>query len=47
MGSITKANSGEVSCLDAKSRQLYEDYQLIQYDILQGKQYSLQTDLFG
>jgi phosphoglycerol transferase MdoB-like AlkP superfamily enzyme len=36
----------EVS-LDAKSRELYEDYQLIQYDILQGKQYSLQTDLFG
>ncbi len=33
--------------LDAKSRQLYEDYQMIQYDILQGKQYSLQTDLFG
>jgi phosphoglycerol transferase MdoB-like AlkP superfamily enzyme len=33
--------------LDAESKELYEAYQLIQYDILQGKQYSLQTDLFG
>lgn len=30
-----------------QARELYKEYTLIQYDILQGKQYSLATDFFG
>ncbi len=36
----------EVDSTEA-TKQLYKDYQLIQYDVLQGKQYSLATDFFG
>lgn len=35
----------EVS-LSGNAKTYYQDYQMMQYDILQGKQYSLQTDFF-
>jgi hypothetical protein len=32
--------------LDQKAQELYNDYQLIQYDIVQGKQYSVDKQFF-
>ncbi len=32
--------------LDEQAQQLYEDYRLIQYDVLQGDQFSLETNFF-
>lgn len=33
--------------LNKKQQEIYDDYRLIQYDILQGEQYSLQSDFFN
>ncbi|OTN77431.1 hypothetical protein A5886_002531 [Enterococcus sp. 8G7_MSG3316] len=33
--------------LNKETQEIYDAYQMIQYDILQGNQYSLDTDLFG
>ncbi|WP_313509221.1 LTA synthase family protein [Enterococcus sp.] len=33
--------------LNKETQEVYDAYQMIQYDILQGEQYSLATDLFG
>ncbi len=33
--------------LNKETQEVYDDYQMIQYDVLQGEQYSLATDLFG
>jgi len=32
--------------LDQKAQEIYNDYQLIQYDIVQGKQYSVDKQFF-
>ena len=33
--------------LNKKQQEIYQDYRLIQYDILQGEQYSLENDFFN
>jgi len=33
--------------LNKETQAVYDAYQMIQYDVLQGEQYSLATDLFG